>query len=374
MHLGEGAQLLRNDLHTGNWIKVRLRSKTARGEPVGFGDGTKVIAHVGSAAMRRTVSSVSYLSQNSRVLHFGIGSASHVDQLEVRWHAGATNYYRNLEANRLWEIIEAEPSAKPIISVAGTSASASKPFTSLRLTASPSPNGLYKARTVEFWTKQRAAMNALKVEKNIPRAIELFRAALALDPQHEDSHYYLSQCLANQGDAQGALEELQELIRINPNSHRGFQQYGALRAISAQSDSDLAAAEESLEKALTLNREETGSLLLLAEVALLRGNPTKAEEGLSAVCRTNPRSVAGLFLRSYIAWKGGNIERSTELLAEARQALGKDWQPKGTTAEGDVKQKQFLATTPLSRFWEEWNGAPTPSASFANLEMFLSTR
>jgi hypothetical protein len=40
-------------------------------------------------------------------------------------------------------------------------------------------------------------MNAMKVENDNPKAIALFREAFALNPSHEDSHYYLGLCLAS---------------------------------------------------------------------------------------------------------------------------------------------------------------------------------
>jgi tetratricopeptide (TPR) repeat protein len=89
----------------------------------------------------------------------------------------------------------------------------------------------------------------MKVEKDNPKAIALFREALALNPSHEDSHYYLGLCLASQADPDGALAQLDELKRINPQSHRAFQQWGVLRAMFARTPADLAAAEKSLERA-----------------------------------------------------------------------------------------------------------------------------
>jgi hypothetical protein len=45
--LYEGVRLYRNDMATGNWLKVRLRSKNASGQPRGFGDGSTAIAWPG---------------------------------------------------------------------------------------------------------------------------------------------------------------------------------------------------------------------------------------------------------------------------------------------------------------------------------------
>jgi tetratricopeptide (TPR) repeat protein len=363
--LGEGVRLLRNDMQTGNWIKVRLRSRLQNGKALGFGDGAKVIAHLGKVGLRRTVSSVSYLSQSSRTLHFGLGNAIAIDRLEVRWLGGRTNNFTNLQANATWEVTEDETVPRRL----ERKMLGPRPDLAARM-----PSTDERTRLVEFWEKQRAAMNAMKVEKDLSRATALFQQALKLDPKHEDSRYYLAHCLSAQGDINSALTELEVLQRINSHSHRAFQQWGCLRALSAVSDSDLAAAEKALEQAHTLNPEETGALLLLGEISLLRGDKPKAKGRFSAACRSNPRAVAGFFLQGYLAWKGGNTSLAQEFLTQTRQALGPDWQPRGATSEGDVERKHHTERSPLARHWECWDGVAEPARAYASLDKFLSGR
>ena len=420
--LGEGVRLFRNDMQTGHWLKIRLRSRNHLGKPLGFGDGTKVIAHAGDVALRRSVSSVSYLSQSSRTLHFGLGTATKVDRLEVRWHAGGTNLFENVDVDASYEITEGDEVPRKLSQNGTTPSSPSVTFpltpalspgerekrtqslgesrrpdssersdlAQTRRTSLPLPEGEGRGegertipsakivtasdreRLLQFWSKQRAAMNAMKVEKDNAKAIPLFRAALALNPAHEDSLYYLAACLAGQGDADSALAQLAELKRISPQSQRAFAQWGTLRALSARSPADLQAAEESLARAHAINPEETGALLVLGEVALLRGDAQLAEERLAAACRTNPKAVGGFFLRGYLAWKRGDDPGAKKLLEDTRAALGPDWQPKGATSEGDVKQKQHVEKTPLTQFWEGWGGEIEPVRSFANLDTFVN--
>jgi hypothetical protein len=111
----------------------------------------------------------------------------------------------------------------------------------------------------------------------------------------------------------------------------------------------------------------------LGEVALLRGDMKLAEERLAAACRTNPKAVGGFFLRAYLAWKRADDARAKKLLEETRAALGKEWQPKGATSEGDVKQKQHVEKTPLTHFWEGWDGSTEPARSFGTLDSFLKS-
>ena len=217
-------------------------------------------------------------------------------------------------------------------------------------------------------------MDALKVRGDRPAAIALFREALALDPGHEDARYYLAGALAAEGQVEEALEQLTELTRVNPQSHRGYRLWGALKARHAGGDADLETAAATLEKALALNPEETGVLLLLGEVHLLLGQATQAEQRLSWACRTNPRAASGFFLRGYLAWKRGDAEEARRLLGATRTALGPEWKPEGTTAEGDVRRQLAAEETPLSRFWRAWDGTAAPGDAYAALDRFVSAR
>ncbi len=106
---GEGVRLLRNDIPQGNWLELRLHSLAGRSQkPVGFGDGATVIADVAGVKLRRTVTSASYLSQDSRRVHFGLGKSARADTVEVRWLDGRVDTYPGLDANTIWNLIEGD--------------------------------------------------------------------------------------------------------------------------------------------------------------------------------------------------------------------------------------------------------------------------
>jgi tetratricopeptide (TPR) repeat protein len=360
----------------GHWLKMRLRSKNAAGGANGFGDGSTAIAWVNGVPLRRSVTGVSYLSQSSHTLHWGLGPVTRVERLEIRWHVGGTNVFENLDADATYEFFEgdAAPHRPGAADVRRLTSEIGNPKSEIRdgerLLTSSAPDD--KQRLLKFWETQRAAMNAMKVEQNNTRAATLFREAIALNPKHEDSRYYLGLCLASQGDTDGALAALAELQQLNPQSHRAWQQWGVVRAIFAKTDADLAAAEQALQRAHSINPEETGALLVLGEIALLRGDRQLAEERLAAATHTNPKAVGGFFLRGYLAWKRGGIETAKQFLEQARKALGPDWQPKGATSEGDVKRKQHVENSPLAEFWVNWNGQTEPAAAFVALDQRLT--
>src|SRR5215472_6092371 len=148
---------------------------------------------------------------------------------------------------------------------------------------------------MDFWNKQHSAMDAMKRQKDYARAAALFREALALSPAHEDSHYYLANCLVALGQIPAAIAELDALTRINPQNHRAFQRKGELLAASASSRGELDQARQTLSTAIHLNSEETGTLVLLGEVLLAEGKPAEAEQNFAHACLANPRAATAWF-------------------------------------------------------------------------------
>jgi enediyne biosynthesis protein E4 len=357
----EGVRLLRNDMAQGNWVELRLHDRVPPANaPIGFGEGAAVIAWVKGVPLRRTVGSSSYLSQDSHRIHIGLGSASSIDRLEVHWLRGPAETFTHVAANQVWDVTQGQPELKPFAPGLTASGMAGAPASADT-----------KSTTVQFWSKQHAAMDAMKRERDFARAAALFREALALNPNHEDSHYYLANCYAALGDVSAAIAELNALARINPQNHRAFQRKGELLAASATSRSQLASARETLASALRLNSEETGTLILLGEVELARGDLASAQTTFAHVCQANPRAANAWYFRGYIAWKNGDLPTATTMLKSAHVALGPDWKPAGSVLEGDVRQRMFSAAGFLGLFAEQWDGSSIPSSAYAHLDSYL---
>lgn len=363
---GEAMRLLRNDTPQGNWTEIRLHDRVPPSRAaIGFGDGATVIASAGGVAFRRSVGSSSYLSQDTHRIHIGLGAATKVDRMEVRWLRGKSETWTNLAANQIWDIFQGNPQAHPFTSRDSTD-------TIHATTASvPTAVPLDRAALVRFWSKQHAAMDAMKRERNFTKATSLFREALALNPQHEDSHYYLANCLATLGNIPSAVAELDILARINPANHRAYQRKGELLAASASSRAQLESARVPLKAALDLNPEETGTLLLIGQVALAEGNLKEADQYFSHACQANPRAVNAWYFRGYIAWKQAEPNQSSTMLRKAHDARGRDWKPVGSALEGDVQHRMYNEAGFLTIFEQHWDGSPSPAIAFRQLETYL---
>jgi enediyne biosynthesis protein E4 len=103
--LDGGPQVLHNELaDAGNWIIVRLKGRGPNTGAV----GAVVTAQAGTVRQKRIVQSgSSYLSQEDKRLHFGLGKAEQVDALEVAWPDGTATRLQNVKVNQMMQIEQA---------------------------------------------------------------------------------------------------------------------------------------------------------------------------------------------------------------------------------------------------------------------------
>ena len=89
----------------GNWLIVRLKGKAPNTGAI----GAIASARTGTSTQKRLVQSgSSYISQEDKRLHFGLGKAMQVDSLEVTWPDGTTTKRENVKANQVIEITQSQ--------------------------------------------------------------------------------------------------------------------------------------------------------------------------------------------------------------------------------------------------------------------------
>ena len=102
---GQSVDLLRNEGVSGNALLVQTIGKRSNRDGV----GAQLRLTTGARIQRRKVKAgSSYLGQNDQRQQFGLGAASRVDRLEVRWPSGTTDVLQNIEANRIITIREGD--------------------------------------------------------------------------------------------------------------------------------------------------------------------------------------------------------------------------------------------------------------------------
>jgi hypothetical protein len=90
----------------GHWIALRLIGDPAKKSPK---DATGAIAYVTTGEIRQrqdVISGASYASQNDQRLHFGLGAATKIDKLEIKWPGGATETITINGCDRVVTIVE----------------------------------------------------------------------------------------------------------------------------------------------------------------------------------------------------------------------------------------------------------------------------
>jgi len=105
-NVGESPDLLRNDGgNLGNALLVRTVGTTSNSD----GIGAVLRLSVGDSVLVREVrAGSSYLSQNDRRIHFGLGREERIDQLEIQWPSGMMDIVRDIEANQILTVREGE--------------------------------------------------------------------------------------------------------------------------------------------------------------------------------------------------------------------------------------------------------------------------
>ncbi|MBC7926155.1 MAG: CRTAC1 family protein, partial [Bryobacteraceae bacterium] len=108
MNMNELPSLLRADVPAANrWIKFKLVGTTSNRTAI----GAKVTVTVGGRKQAQSVQSQSsFYSQNDLRLHFGLGTATQADSVEVRWPNGLKETYKSFKANQVVVLREGDAS------------------------------------------------------------------------------------------------------------------------------------------------------------------------------------------------------------------------------------------------------------------------
>ena len=106
-NLGERPRLLRNDSGNRNhWLKVV--PLLANGKTMAL--GARVTVTVGTRRSIHPVHAVSgYLSAGDPRAHFGLGSATRADRVEIRWPDGEVQTLDDVAADQILEVVQGAP-------------------------------------------------------------------------------------------------------------------------------------------------------------------------------------------------------------------------------------------------------------------------
>ena len=107
--------LLRNESpNQNNWLNLRLVGTASNRDAIGA--QVKIFAPGLEPQLREVKSGSSYLCQSDMRLHFGLGNASIVTRIEIRWPSGLDDTFEGIAPNQFLEVREGEKRLIPLVS------------------------------------------------------------------------------------------------------------------------------------------------------------------------------------------------------------------------------------------------------------------
>ena len=326
MNFGGPPVLLRNDGgNRKNWLDVRLEGRRSNRSAI----GANLRLVVGSTSYFREVGDQApYLSQSELTEHFGLGALTQADSLVIDWPSGIHQVLTGLPAGKTISVTEgaSQDTVGRAVQTAGG--------------------------VREFWETYRAATR-LRMDGQFAAARDAYRRALEFNPRHEDALYYMGGMELELGRYAEARSAWQHLVELNPGSARTHSRLGDLYTCAdSGAPRNLGTAEAEYRRALELNREETGPVLRLGELALIRGNLAGATSYLDTVIGSHAKSLDAHFLEGYVAWKRAQPERAAALFratVQLARAAPPPVEPAHLPGEGDTKRGSAPAVVATSR-------------------------
>jgi hypothetical protein len=102
---GPAALLLNDGGNQGHWLQLRLRGRRSNRD----GIGARIDVTAAGRTQRDEVrSAYSFLCANDLRAHFGLGTATRAERVEIHWPSGQVDRLTNLAADRIYEVVEGE--------------------------------------------------------------------------------------------------------------------------------------------------------------------------------------------------------------------------------------------------------------------------
>ena len=103
--LGRDAEIWMNRAPTsGHWLEIALRGTKSNRD--GIGAVIKIISKTVGQQYNHMTTSVGYASSSYGPVHFGLGTDSQAESVEIRWPSGIVQKLENVPADRVLKVTE----------------------------------------------------------------------------------------------------------------------------------------------------------------------------------------------------------------------------------------------------------------------------
>jgi hypothetical protein len=104
LNIDQGSMLIQNDGgNNRNWLELDLAGTKSNRDAL----GAKVTVRAGELSRYdEKKSGTSYLSQCDPRVHFGVGNASRIDEVRIRWPNGINQVLKDVKPNQVLKLVE----------------------------------------------------------------------------------------------------------------------------------------------------------------------------------------------------------------------------------------------------------------------------
>jgi hypothetical protein len=141
----ESLQLFKNADRQNHWITIKLNGTTSNRNAIG--SKIQIIDNLGNIHYKEVIAGQSWSSQNSLLLHFGLGAATEIVEMKVLWISGLEEIVTVSGLDKVYTITENQGIEEEIVYLVDT-----PPDSSLAFDFSIAPNPNQGIFSLEFYT------------------------------------------------------------------------------------------------------------------------------------------------------------------------------------------------------------------------------
>ena len=192
-------------------------------------------------------------------------------------------------------------------------------------------------RIRSFWEHYNQAA-AARMRGDFESAALGYQKALELDPEHQDSLFYLAVSLEESGRYDEAARLLEKLTDLYPEHNPAWSQLGmVLSTLAPGAQPDLEAASAAFKRSQEINREQSGPFLAQGKLEIDRGRLDRASEAFAIAARGG--GPEGLFLSGLARYLDGDPRAAAGFFIQVLEANAREKAitGRGVLSEGDVQ-------------------------------------